>query len=143
LHEPGSTISVKIFLNSGDKKLPKVQLKLKKILKFVSNQTNSAISAIFEEKSVVASASIKLPAATHFNAIEANLKLPDILDPSNTQFCNVVQVSYELQVLVLGSKVKFPITIASVASKSKKRFPENQLELDSAFFHTLHPINFF
>ena len=43
-----------------------------------------------------------------------NFRLPDALFTSNAAFCKVVHVSYQLRILILDSKVKFPITIGLV-----------------------------
>jgi hypothetical protein len=43
-----------------------------------------------------------------------HFKLPDVLNTTSVVYSKVVQVSYCLQVLVLESKLKFPITISLV-----------------------------
>jgi hypothetical protein len=62
-------------------------------------------------KTVLAETTIR---SGNLKTVEGSLKIPNDISPSNSSFCNVLQIEYVLGVKIWKKKVHLPITIGLV-----------------------------
>ena len=74
-----------------------------------------------------------------------NFRLPAALHTSNSAFCKVVHVSYQLRILILDSKIKFPITVGLVPlyfEETISGIPEQVFDFRPTDFAPSYPMSF-